>query len=57
MRAMQLYWLTDRQTGEETLADRDTTARLVGVEISYVKWCIEVDGVFENGKWKVESSS
>jgi hypothetical protein len=52
---MQLYWLKDRQTGEETLVGGDTVARVLGVEIGYVEWCIDVDGVFENGKWKVRS--
>ncbi len=49
---MQMYWLTNRKTGEETLVDGDTVARVLGVEISYVDWCVKVDGVFENEAWK-----
>ena len=50
---MQTYWLTDRTTGEATLVDGDTVERLLEVELGYVKWCIEVDGAFENEEWKV----
>ena len=50
---MQVYWLTDRQSGEVLLVDADTVERLLGVEIGYVEWRIRVDGVFENGKWRV----
>ena len=50
---MQTYWLIDRQTGEATLVDGETVERLLGVEFRYVKWCIRVDGVFENGEWRV----
>jgi hypothetical protein len=53
---MQLYWLKDRQTGEETLVDGDTVARVIGVEIGYMEWCIEVDEAFENGRWRVRSA-
>jgi len=35
---MQIYWLTDRQTGEVTLVDSDTVELLLGVEIGYVEW-------------------
>ena len=52
---MQVYWLTDRSNGEATLVDSDTIERLLGVEVGYVGWCIRVDGVFENGKWKVSN--
>ena len=51
---MQVYWLTDRQTGEATLVDADNVERLLGVEVGYVEWCVLVDGVFENGKWRVD---
>lgn len=50
---MQVYWLTDRTTGETTLVDADTVERLLGVELGYVEWCIKVGGLFENGKWRV----
>jgi hypothetical protein len=50
---MQTYWLTDGTNGEATLVDGDTVERVLGVELGYVKWCIETDGVFENGKWNV----
>lgn len=50
---MQVYWLTDRTIGEATLVDADTVERLLGVELGYVEWCIEIDGVFENWKWRV----
>ena len=46
---MQIYWLTDRTTGEATLVDGNTVERLLGVELGYVEWCIGQDGVFENG--------
>lgn len=52
---MQVYWLTDRQSGEATLVDADTVERLLGVELGYVKWCILECGVFENGEWRVGS--
>jgi len=50
---MQTYWLTDRQSGEVTLVDAETVERLLGVELGYVEWCVEVDGIFENGWWRV----
>ena len=50
---MRAYWLTDRETGGTTLVDEDTVERLIGVELGYVDWCIEQDGMFENGRWKV----
>ena len=50
---MRVYWLMDRTTGEVTLVDGDTIERLLGVELGYVEWCIEVDGMFENGGWRV----
>jgi len=50
---MQVYWLTERHSGEATLVDIDTVERLLGVEFGYVEWCIRVDGMFENGRWKV----
>ena len=49
---MQVYWLTDRHTGEVFLVDGDTVERLLRVEIGYVEWCIGVDGVFGNGRRK-----
>lgn len=53
---MGIYWLLDRAIGEETLVDGDTVARLLKVEMGYVDWCIETDGSFENGAWKVSTS-
>ena len=50
---MRVYWLTDRTSGEATLVDADTIERLLGVEFGYVEWCIKIDGMFENGKWRV----
>lgn len=50
---MQTYWLTDRTSGEATLVDADTVERVLGVELGYLDWCIKVDGVFENGVWRV----
>jgi hypothetical protein len=51
---MQVYLLTDRNSGEATLVDMDTVERLLGIELGYVEWCIDIDGEFENGGWKVE---
>ena len=51
---MQVYWLTDRTNGETNLVDGDTVERLLGVEIGYVEWCIRIDRVFENGRWRVD---
>lgn len=51
---MRVYWLTDRETGEVKLVDGDTMERVLGVEMSYVEWCIEMDGVFESGRWRVD---
>lgn len=50
---MQVYWLKDRTTGEATLVDADSVERLLGVELGYVERCIEIDGAFENGKWRL----
>jgi len=50
---MQVYWLTDRSDGEATLVDGDTVERLLGIELGYVEWCLKVNGVFENGRWRV----
>ena len=50
---MQTYWLTDRATGDATLVDADILERLLGVELGYVEWCIKINGVFENGKWRL----
>lgn len=50
---MQAYWLTDRKNGEATLVDCDTVERLLRIVLGYVEWCINIDGVFENGKWKM----
>jgi len=50
---MWVYWLTDRTNGEATLIDGDTVERVLGVELGYVEWCIRVDRMFENGKWRV----
>lgn len=52
---MQVYWLTDQTNGEATLVDADTVERLLGIELGYVEWCIEMDRMFENGKWRVLS--
>ena len=52
---MQTYWLTDRTIGEVTLVDSDTVERLLGVELGYVDWCIKVDGMFENGRWRIRT--
>lgn len=50
---MQVYWLTDRTTGEATLVDGDTVERLLVIEFGYVHWCTWIDAVFENGKWGI----
>jgi len=50
---MQVYWITDRQTGDVILVDGDTIERLLGVEIGYVEWCIRVDGIFANEGWSI----
>ena len=50
---MQVYWLTDKSSCETTLVDAETVERLLGVELGYVEWCVKVDGVFENGEWRV----
>ena len=50
---MQIYWLTDRTSGEATLVDGDTVERLLRVELGYVEWCIKINGIFENGKWRI----
>ena len=52
---MQVYWLTNRTNGEAILVDGDTIERLLGVEIEYVEWCIRVDGMFKNGRWRVRN--
>jgi len=52
---MQVYWLTDRTNGEATLVDGDTAERFLGVEFGYVDWCIGIDEIFGNGKWRVQS--
>lgn len=54
---MQVYWLTDRITGEATLVDADTVERLLGVEPGYVERCIEIDGMFENGRCNLVNSN
>ena len=54
---MRTYWLTDRQTGEVFLVDGETVERLLEVELGYVEWCIRVDGIFENGEWRVREES
>lgn len=50
---MQSYWLIDRTNGEAILVDGDTLERLLGVELGYVEWCIKVDGIYENGRWRL----
>lgn len=50
---MQVYWLTDRRSGDVTLVDRNTLERVLGVELGYVEWCLSKDGMFENGKFWV----
>ena len=51
---MLQYWLTDLTTGEGLQVDADTIERVLGVEISYINWVLENDGVYENRKWRVE---
>jgi len=50
---MCVYTLIDRATGEEFKADKATVGRVIGVEIAYINWAIEQDGMFENGKWAI----
>jgi len=50
---MKTYWLTDRHSGEAILVDGETVERLLGVELGYMEWCIRVNGLFENGGWKI----
>ena len=50
---MQVYWLTDRTTGEVTLVDGDTVERMLGAELGYVEWCLKLDGMIENERWRV----
>ncbi len=50
---MPTYWLTDLETGDTALVDGGTIEQVLGVELGYVDWCIEQDGKYENGKWKV----
>ncbi len=50
---MGAWVLTDLQTGDVNQVDDDMIERLVGVEISYIRWAIEQDGYFENDRWRV----
>ena len=45
-----------RHTGETVEVDAEEVVRIVGVEIGYVDWAIEVDGSFENKDWNVTRS-
>jgi hypothetical protein len=47
------YRLTDKRTGEEYDIGAGDLVRLVGVELRFIDWAIETDGVFENGCWRV----
>lgn len=50
---MRVYWVLDRDEGEEVLLDENALCRLLGVEIDYIDWCIKQDGYFENGDYRV----
>lgn len=55
-KGMQEYWLTELETGECRRVDRRTLERVPGVELDYVDWAIEVDGLFENGSCRVQGT-
>ena len=50
---MQVYWVKDVVTGDAALLGSKAVEKIIGVEISYVEWCIDTDGLFENGRWRV----
>jgi len=54
---MRTYWLTDRESDSAILVDEETVELVLEIEIRYIDWCIEQDGMFENGRWKVEPES
>lgn len=50
---MQVYWVKNRVTGDTALLDAEAVEKIIGVEFGYVEWCIDTDGLFENGRWRV----
>lgn len=50
---MHTYSLVDRATGEEVEVDVTTVEQVTGIEITYIDWTIEQDGVFENADWVI----
>ena len=53
----EVFLLTDITSGDAILANCDDVVRIVGVEIDYIVQIIKDDGVFENGRWRVEWSN
>ena len=52
--ALGFLRLTDLTNGERLEVDAATVERVPGVEITYINWVLETDGVFENRKWRVD---
>jgi len=49
----QVFKVLDRRTGEFTLLDAPEVEALLGIELSYITWAIQLDGVFESPYWRV----
>ena len=50
---MPRYRLTDTRSGEEIDLPAARIAEILGIEISYIDWCLACDGAFEIGGWRV----
>lgn len=48
------YQLTDKRSGAVYELTADEVVRVVGVEFYFIEWAVQLDGVFENGWWRVE---
>jgi len=50
---MPRYVLWDLDTGDPLVLEAEAVERLLGIELGYLDWTIEQDGLFENGKWRL----
>ncbi|MBS9717040.1 hypothetical protein ACFFUT_08570 [Pseudohalocynthiibacter aestuariivivens] len=49
----QVFMVQDRRSGVLMLFDVSGVERLLGIELNYINWAIQSDGVFENPYWRV----
>jgi len=49
----QIFMVLDRRSGKLQLLNASGVEALLGIELNYINWAIQLDGVFKNPYWRV----